>query len=97
MLWFVFLQQVCVQVKKADIVVSAIGQAKFVKGDWIKEGAVVIDVGTNSIPGWRSRLLVAIFSIVPRRRNQKKWSTTGGWCGLCDSQIESIVDYTSPR
>lgn len=37
-------------VKQADIVVAAIGQAQFVKGDWIKPGAVVIDVGTNFIP-----------------------------------------------
>ena len=36
-------------VKNADIVVSAIGKAKFVKGDWIKDGAVVIDVGINSV------------------------------------------------
>ena len=37
-------------VKRADIVVAAIGKAGFVKGDWLKEGAVVIDVGTNYIP-----------------------------------------------
>mmetsp|Transcript_131203 Transcript_131203/g.195524 ORF Transcript_131203/g.195524 Transcript_131203/m.195524 type:complete len:291 (+) Transcript_131203:31-903(+) len=36
--------------KAADIVVAAIGQPEFVKGDWIKEGAVVVDVGINSIP-----------------------------------------------
>lgn len=33
--------------KKADIIISAIGQAKFVKADMIKDGAVVIDVGIN--------------------------------------------------
>jgi methylenetetrahydrofolate dehydrogenase (NADP+)/methenyltetrahydrofolate cyclohydrolase len=33
--------------KRADILVSAIGRAKFVKADMIKEGAVVIDVGIN--------------------------------------------------
>lgn len=33
--------------READIVVGAIGKAEFVKGDWIKEGAVVIDVGIN--------------------------------------------------
>lgn len=33
----------------ADIVVSAIGQAGFIKGEWLKEGSVVIDVGTNYI------------------------------------------------
>lgn len=37
-------------VKQADIVVAAIGKPGFVKGSWLKEGAVVIDVGTNSIP-----------------------------------------------
>lgn len=34
----------------ADIVVSAIGKAEFVKGSWLKKGVVVIDVGTNYIP-----------------------------------------------
>ncbi len=35
---------------EADILVAAIGQPEFVKGAWIKEGAVVIDVGINRIP-----------------------------------------------
>lgn len=35
------------KVKAADIVVAAVGRAKFVTGDWIKKGAVVIDVGIN--------------------------------------------------
>ncbi|MEW6201690.1 MAG: bifunctional methylenetetrahydrofolate dehydrogenase/methenyltetrahydrofolate cyclohydrolase FolD [bacterium] len=34
-------------VKSGDIVVAAIGRAEFVKGEWIKEGAVIIDVGVN--------------------------------------------------
>ena len=32
---------------KADILVAAIGQQKMVKSDWVKDGAVVIDVGIN--------------------------------------------------
>jgi methylenetetrahydrofolate dehydrogenase (NADP+)/methenyltetrahydrofolate cyclohydrolase len=35
------------KVRAADVVVAAVGIADFVKGDWIKEGAVVIDVGIN--------------------------------------------------
>jgi len=35
--------------RNADIIVAAIGRARFVKGDWIKPGATVIDVGTNVI------------------------------------------------
>jgi methylenetetrahydrofolate dehydrogenase (NADP+)/methenyltetrahydrofolate cyclohydrolase len=37
-------------VKGADIIVAAVGIPEFVKGDWIKEGAVVIDVGINRMP-----------------------------------------------
>lgn len=37
-------------VKRADIVVAALGRAEFVKGDWLKAGAIVIDVGSNSVP-----------------------------------------------
>ena len=36
-------------VRRADIVVAAVGRPKMVPGDWIKEGATVIDVGINRI------------------------------------------------
>jgi methylenetetrahydrofolate dehydrogenase (NADP+) / methenyltetrahydrofolate cyclohydrolase len=36
-------------IKTADILIAAIGQPEYIKGDWIKPGAVVIDVGTNKI------------------------------------------------
>ncbi|MDP2911752.1 MAG: bifunctional 5,10-methylenetetrahydrofolate dehydrogenase/5,10-methenyltetrahydrofolate cyclohydrolase [Candidatus Omnitrophota bacterium] len=38
-------------VKKAEIVIVAVGKAGLVKGDWIKEGAIVIDVGINRVEG----------------------------------------------
>ena len=37
-------------VRQADIVVAAVGRPKMVKGDWIKPGAIVLDVGINRIP-----------------------------------------------
>jgi len=37
-------------VSTADIVVAAIGKPRFVQGDWIREGAIVIDVGINRMP-----------------------------------------------
>jgi len=40
------IEEIC---KNADIVVAAVGRPKMVKGDWIKKGAVVIDVGINRI------------------------------------------------
>ena len=37
-------------VRRADIVVAAVGRPEMVKGDWIKPGATVIDVGINRVP-----------------------------------------------
>ena len=37
-------------VKRADIVVAAVGRAEMVKAEWLKEGATVIDVGINRLP-----------------------------------------------
>ncbi len=36
-------------VRQADIVIAAIGKPEYVKGDWLKPGTVVIDVGTNKV------------------------------------------------
>jgi methylenetetrahydrofolate dehydrogenase (NADP+)/methenyltetrahydrofolate cyclohydrolase len=37
-------------VRQADIVVAAVGRPRMIKGDWIKPGAAVIDVGINRVP-----------------------------------------------
>jgi methylenetetrahydrofolate dehydrogenase (NADP+)/methenyltetrahydrofolate cyclohydrolase len=44
--------------RRSDILVAAVGRPEFVHGDWIKPGAVVIDVGINriAVPGGKSRL-----------------------------------------
>jgi methylenetetrahydrofolate dehydrogenase (NADP+)/methenyltetrahydrofolate cyclohydrolase len=36
-------------VKKAEVLIVAVGQAGLIKGEWIKDGAVVIDVGINRV------------------------------------------------
>ena len=36
-------------VREADVLVAAVGRAEMVKGDWVKPGAVVIDVGVNHV------------------------------------------------
>ena len=35
--------------RRADILVAAVGRPEMVKGDWIKPGAIVIDVGINRL------------------------------------------------
>jgi methylenetetrahydrofolate dehydrogenase (NADP+)/methenyltetrahydrofolate cyclohydrolase len=37
-------------IRGADILIAAIGKTEFVRGDWIKPGAAVIDVGINAVP-----------------------------------------------
>ena len=37
-------------VRRADIVCAAVGRPEMVRGDWIKPGAIVIDVGINRVP-----------------------------------------------
>ncbi len=46
-------------VRRADIVVAAVGKSEMVKGDWLKPGATVIDVGINRLPAedGKSRLV----------------------------------------
>ena len=38
------------EVRRADIVVAAVGRPEMVRGDWIAEGAIVLDVGINRLP-----------------------------------------------
>ncbi|CAN5150208.1 bifunctional methylenetetrahydrofolate dehydrogenase/methenyltetrahydrofolate cyclohydrolase FolD [soil metagenome] len=42
------LAQVC---RRADVLIAAVGRAQMVKGDWVKPGAIVIDVGMNRSDG----------------------------------------------
>jgi len=37
------------KIRNADIIVAAVGRANFVQGDWVKPGAIVLDVGINRI------------------------------------------------
>ena len=43
-------KDIAAKVREADIVVVAIGKKEFVRGDWVKPGAVVIDVGIHQVP-----------------------------------------------
>jgi len=37
-------------VMKADLVITAVGQPEFVQGEWLKPGAILVDVGINAVP-----------------------------------------------
>ena len=46
-----FTEDLASHIRQADILVVAVGKPKFIKGEWIKEGAVVVDVGINHLEG----------------------------------------------
>ncbi|WP_010606722.1 bifunctional methylenetetrahydrofolate dehydrogenase/methenyltetrahydrofolate cyclohydrolase FolD [Pseudoalteromonas maricaloris] len=44
-----FTQDLEAHVRRADLLVVAVGKPEFIPGDWVKEGAIVIDVGINRL------------------------------------------------
>lgn len=48
------LPEIC---RRADLLVAAVGRPEMVKGDWVKPGAIVIDVGINRIEGAGNKLV----------------------------------------
>ena len=58
--------------READIIIAAMGQPEFVTGDMVKEGAVVIDVGTTRVPssgtksGWKLKGDVKFDEVAPK-------------------------------
>ncbi|MCK9561327.1 MAG: bifunctional methylenetetrahydrofolate dehydrogenase/methenyltetrahydrofolate cyclohydrolase FolD [Bacteroidales bacterium] len=58
--------------KRADIIIAALGSPEFVTADMVKEGAVVIDVGTTRVPtnetksGWRLKGDVKFDEVAPK-------------------------------
>ena len=46
------IKEICLQ---ADIIIAALGVPEFLKGDMVKEGAVVIDVGTTRVPSDKTK------------------------------------------
>ena len=64
--------------RRADILVAAVGRPEMVRGDWIKPGAIVIDVGINRVAGaGRQERGWSATSPSPRRR---RWPARSRRC-----------------
>lgn len=48
-------QNIAEECRQADIIIAALGSPEFVKADMVKEGAVVIDVGTTRVPSTKTK------------------------------------------
>jgi methylenetetrahydrofolate dehydrogenase (NADP+)/methenyltetrahydrofolate cyclohydrolase len=55
-------------VRRAELVVAAVGQAEMVRRDWVREGAIIIDVGINRLQDGRIVGDVAFDEVSPRAR-----------------------------
>jgi methylenetetrahydrofolate dehydrogenase (NADP+)/methenyltetrahydrofolate cyclohydrolase len=62
-----------------DILVAAVGRAEIVRGDWIKPGAAVIDVGMNRVPSRRPKAAAEGKTIVVGDVNFAEASEVAGW------------------
>jgi len=63
-------------VRRADLVIAAVGRAEMIKGDWIKPGATVIDVGMNR--GADGKLVGDVEFVAASRRARAITPVPGG-------------------
>ncbi|CAK9112078.1 unnamed protein product [Durusdinium trenchii] len=72
--------------RNADVVIAAVGKAEYVRGDWLKPGCVVIDVGINAVDDASKKLgyrLVGDVNFAEAQGvTQKTWQ-------CCESEVES--------
>lgn len=88
------------EVKRADLLVVAVGKPQFIPGKWIKEGAIVIDVGINRLES--GKLMGDVeFEIAQQRAS---WITPvpGGVgpmtiASLMENTLEACENYHDPR
>jgi methylenetetrahydrofolate dehydrogenase (NADP+)/methenyltetrahydrofolate cyclohydrolase len=64
------------KVKSADILIAAVGKPEMIKGEWIKDGAVVIDVGVNRTAD--NKLVGDVEFVVASRRASHITPVPGG-------------------
>ncbi|KRE87218.1 bifunctional 5,10-methylene-tetrahydrofolate dehydrogenase/5,10-methylene-tetrahydrofolate cyclohydrolase [Rhodanobacter sp. Soil772] len=87
-------------VRQADIVIVAVGKAGLVKGEWIKPGAVVIDVGINRLDDGR---LVGDVEFAPAAERASWITPVPGGVGpmtvatLMENTLEAAEAHTTPH
>jgi methylenetetrahydrofolate dehydrogenase (NADP+)/methenyltetrahydrofolate cyclohydrolase len=77
------------KVKQADIVIAALGQPEFIRGDWIKVGAIVIDVGINRLSDGK---LVGDVEFIEAKKNASWITPVPG--GVGPMTIAALLDNT---
>jgi methylenetetrahydrofolate dehydrogenase (NADP+)/methenyltetrahydrofolate cyclohydrolase len=95
-----FTQDLAAHVKRADLLVVAVGKPHFIPGDWIQEGAIVIDVGINRLDD--GSLTGDVEYAVAKERAGWITPVPGGVgpmtvASLIENTLEAYVKYHSKR
>ena len=81
-------------ISTGDIVIACIGQPEFVKGEWIKEGAVVIDVGVNRVDADNEKGYVLVGDVHAESAAQKASKMTPVPGGVGPMTIAMLLQNT---
>jgi methylenetetrahydrofolate dehydrogenase (NADP+)/methenyltetrahydrofolate cyclohydrolase len=76
-------------VRQADLLVVAVGKPEFIPGEWIKQGAIVIDVGINRLD---SGLLVGDVGFATAKQNAAYITPVPG--GVGPMTVASLIENT---
>lgn len=74
-------------IKQADIIVGAVGKARFIKAEWIKDGAVVIDAGYHTVDGG-----VGDIELTPLKERVNAYTPVPG--GVGPMTIATLISQT---
>jgi methylenetetrahydrofolate dehydrogenase (NADP+)/methenyltetrahydrofolate cyclohydrolase len=95
-----FTNDLSEHVKRADILVVAVGKPDFIPGEWVKPGAIVIDVGMNRLPDGR---LTGDIEFEPAAERAGWITPVPGGVGpmtvasLIENTLQACVDYHDKR
>ncbi|GAA5218940.1 bifunctional methylenetetrahydrofolate dehydrogenase/methenyltetrahydrofolate cyclohydrolase FolD [Corallincola platygyrae] len=84
-----FTEDLEAEVRRADILVVAVGKPEFIPGDWVKEGAYVIDVGINRVDDGR---LVGDVEFAPAKEKAAFITPVPG--GVGPMTVASLIENT---
>ncbi|MCJ8315779.1 bifunctional methylenetetrahydrofolate dehydrogenase/methenyltetrahydrofolate cyclohydrolase FolD [Idiomarina sp.] len=95
-----FTNDLSEHVKRADVLVVAVGKPDFIPGEWVKPGAIVIDVGMNRLPDGR---LTGDIEFEPAAERAGWITPVPGGVGpmtvasLIENTLQACVDYHDKR
>ena len=83
--------------RRADVLIAAIGRPEMVRGDWVKPGATVIDVGINRVPGEGGKSRIVGDVAFAEAREDRRRDHAGSRRRRADDDCLSAAQYVARR